>query len=136
MAVGGITRERPSSTPHRAGHCALLEVLANAGELAGDYIIIPIEITDELAITTVSIEMLHPDWNRGEPTQQTRNIGTEWVKSLRSAVLVVPSAIIPQEQNYVLNPSHPDFREIRFGSPEPFYFDDRLQKREGKRALR
>ena len=93
-------------------------------------------ITDELAITTVSIEMLHPDWNRGEPTQQTRNIGTEWVKSLRSAVLVVPSAIIPQEQNYVLNPSHPDFREIRFGSPEPFYFDDRLQKREGKRALR
>jgi RES domain-containing protein len=63
------------------------------------------------------------------PAQQTRDIGTNWPKGLRSAVLVVPSAIIPQEPNCVLNPEHPDFLKIRFDSPEPFYFDDLLRKR-------
>ena len=41
-------------------------------------------------------------------------------------MLSVPSAVIPRERDYILNPTHPDFARIRFASPEPFYFDDRL----------
>jgi len=85
--------------------CAL-EILANADELADDYVATPIEMPDELDIT--------------------RDIGTNWQKALATAVLSVPSAVIPRERNYILNPAHPDFNRIRFSSPEPFYFDDRL----------
>lgn len=44
-----------------------------------------------------------------------------------SAVLIVPSAVMPLERNYVLNVLHPDFRKIAFGQSEPFPFDPRLK---------
>ncbi len=107
--------------------CAL-EILANAGELAGDYIVTPIEVSDNLPVVTQPVETLPPGWNAGQSTDETRNIGTEWAISMASAVLVVPSAVIPQEYNYLLNPRHPDFAKISFLSVEPFSFDDRLRR--------
>jgi RES domain-containing protein len=44
-------------------------------------------------------------------------------------VLTVPSAVIPQELNYLLNPGHADFKRIRVSKPEAFRFDPRLQRR-------
>jgi RES domain-containing protein len=41
-------------------------------------------------------------------------------------VLAVPSAVIPQENNYLLNPAHPDFKQIRITRPSPFSFDPRI----------
>jgi len=105
--------------------CAL-EILANADELAGDYLFTPIEVPNDLSATTLSIESLPPNWDASEPTHDTAEIGTDWAKRLTSAALVVPSAVIPREHNYILNPAHPDFSKLRFLSPEPFYFDDRL----------
>jgi RES domain-containing protein len=105
--------------------CAL-EVLANADELAGDYVATPIEIPDDIAVTVIPISDLPPGWNASPPIDATRQIGTNWAVGLRAAVLSVPSAVIPQERNYIFNPAHPDFQRIRFFDPEPFYFDDRL----------
>jgi RES domain-containing protein len=56
----------------------------------------------------------------------TRDLGTSWAHGLTTAVLSVPSVVIPRERNYILNPAHPDFSRIQFSGPEPFYFDDRL----------
>ena len=67
-------------------------------------------------------------WNAREPSDLTRDIGTQWASSLTTSVLVVPSSVIPQELNYILNPRHPDFSKITFHSPEPFLFDDRLHR--------
>jgi RES domain-containing protein len=41
----------------------------------------------------------------------------------------VPSAVIPQELNYLLNPLHPDFKHIRVRNPEAFRFDPRVERR-------
>jgi len=105
--------------------CAL-EVLANADELPDDYVATPIEISADIAITVLSVAGLPPGWDANEATDTTREIGTSWAKKLATAVLSVPSAVIPRERNYILNPAHPEFARIRFLSPEPFYFDDRL----------
>jgi RES domain-containing protein len=48
------------------------------------------------------------------------------VKESRSAVLELPSVIIPAEPNYLLNPTHSDFKRIRIGKPTSFSFDPRL----------
>jgi RES domain-containing protein len=55
-------------------------------------------------------------------------LGSHWAESLTSAVLVVPSAIIPKELNYLLNPLHSDFSKLRFLDAEPFHFDPRLRR--------
>jgi len=105
--------------------CAL-EVLANADELADDYISISIEIPRDLAIKNMSIVDLPTGWDSNPSIKATREIGTDWAKGLTTAVLSVPSAVIPRERNYILNPAHPDFARLSFSIPEPFYFDDRL----------
>jgi RES domain-containing protein len=45
---------------------------------------------------------------------------------VKSPGLSVPSAVVPPERNYLLNPAHRDFTKIRIGKPEPFHFDPRL----------
>ena len=80
--------------------CAL-EVLANANELAGDYVATPIELPDDLAVITWSIDSLPSDWDAAQATTGTAGIGTEWAARLETVDLVVPSAIIAREQNYI-----------------------------------
>src|SRR5713101_3702706 len=125
---GGRWNHKGTSVIYTAASRALcaLEILANADELAGDYIVTPIELPDDLSATTLPIETLPPNWDASLSTHEAAKIGTDWANSLASAVLVVPSAVIPREHNYILNPQHPEFSKIRFLRPEPFYFDDRL----------
>jgi len=54
-----------------------------------------------------------------------KDIGTAWASSGTTAVLLVPSAVV-NEQNYLLNPLHPDFAKLTMGTPERFDFDSRL----------
>lgn len=107
--------------------CAL-EVLANAYELAGDYVITPIELPDDTAIIALSISDLPSGWNSAQPITETIDIGTAWAQTMESVVLAVPSAVVPQDPNYLLNPKHPHFPKLRFLAPEPFLFDDRLRR--------
>lgn len=65
-------------------------------------------------------------WRTEPPDATTMHIGSDWVRSLRTAVLAVPSVLIPQETNYLLNPFHPTFGQIRVQAPIEFTFDPRL----------
>jgi RES domain-containing protein len=111
--------------------CAL-EVLANADELADDYVSISIEIPDTLNMTSLSIADLPAGWDSNRSLDATRDIGSTWASDLATVVLSVPSSVIPRERNYILNPAHPDFLRIIFSVPEPFYFDDRLGRSKPK----
>ncbi len=80
----------------------------------------------ESLVETVPLQGLPEDWRQEPPPPSTQQIGDAWMKGSRSAVLAVPSIIIPEELNYVLNPAHPDFRKITIGRPQDFAFDARL----------
>jgi RES domain-containing protein len=56
----------------------------------------------------------------------SETLGDQWIDAVACAVLRVPSAIVPAECNYLLNPKHPDFKEIIVEMPVPFEFDERL----------
>lgn len=45
-----------------------------------------------------------------------------------SAILAVPSVLIPEETNYLLNPAHPDFKKVKIGEPEVFTFNYRIAR--------
>jgi RES domain-containing protein len=53
-------------------------------------------------------------------------LGDWWIENNGSAVLEVTSTVVPQEHNYLLNPTHPDFAKITLDPPALFHFDPRL----------
>ena len=66
------------------------------------------------------------NWRSEPPPPGTQKVGDLWIKSAQTAVLALPSAIIPGEFNFLLNPTHPDFAKVVRGKPETFIFDPRL----------
>ena len=72
----------------------------------------------------------HPlpeDWNREPAAESTALVGDEWLDSRLSVALRVPSVIVPEEFNFLLNPQHPDFDGVvRRALSRPFGFDRRL----------
>ncbi|GAB2537624.1 RES family NAD+ phosphorylase [Spirosoma aerophilum] len=106
----------------------LENVVHRGGEgLMDVFRVMVIDVPDHLPIDTISPETLPPDWFDYQQYTRCQQIGGEWISSSRSAVLRVPSAIIPSEWNYLLNPAHPDFGRIRLLSTEPFVFDPRIK---------
>jgi RES domain-containing protein len=89
------------------------------------YVAIRIKFDDAL-VEIVPAKALPPDWQTEPPPPSTKAIGDAWARAARSALLALPSVIIPGEPNYLLNPAHPDFKRISLGKPEPFAFDPRL----------
>ena len=72
------------------------------------------------------IKKLPANWRVTPPPAETTEIGDRWVQERRSAALALPSAISPDDTNFLLNPEHPDFKQIRIHSPINFDFDPRL----------
>jgi RES domain-containing protein len=95
--------------------------------LLSTFVLIPCEFDDRL-VMRVSRRTLPVDWRRDPPPPSLAEIGDAWVKAATTAVLEVPSAVIEAEWNYLLNPKHPDFAQIKIGDPETFEFDPRLIK--------
>ena len=103
---------------------AALEILAHAAALGEDYVVIGIDIPADLAVE----EVRSGDLARWE-LADTRESGDRWVEQCRTAVLKVPSKVIPAEANYILNPAHPGFLRLGIATPEPFRFEERLLER-------
>ena len=75
------------------------------------------------------VTKLPPDWKRSPPPAEAMEIGNRWVHEQRSAVLALPSALSPADTNFLLNPEHRDFKQIRIASPVDYEFDPRLLNR-------
>jgi RES domain-containing protein len=86
-------------------------------------------LVEESLIQDIPITALPKNWRADPPPAETQTLGDDWVANATSAVLRVPSAIIPGESNFLLNPVHPDFRRLQIVKPTPFQLDPRLSKR-------
>lgn len=89
------------------------------------YLIFPIEFYEAL-VEKLPPASLPAGWRDEPPPPATKRLGDAWVKQARTAVLELPSVIIPGESNYLINTSHPDFKNIIMGKPRTFSFDNRL----------
>ena len=109
---------------------AMLEILAHlpAAALLALYVCIPVRFEARL-VTTLNERELPADWRVEPAPESTRQLGDAWARERRSAVWRVPSAVVPRESSYLLNPAHPDFDSLKIGEPEPIRFDERLLKR-------
>ena len=105
---------------------AMLEMLAQDQPLRARYVIIPATIPASIPMERVAITKLSTDWSESGQNNALRAMGADWVRRGKSAILCVPSAVVPSEFNYLINPRHPDFGRIKIGKAEVIKSDARL----------
>ncbi len=107
---------------------SLLEVLVNAltlKELNTLHLLkVEIPVSHESSIQTLT--KLKANWY--DDFDYTRWIGTEFLKGNEMLILQIPSSVIPEENNYLINPEHKDFGKVKLLTSEKFRFDGRLFK--------
>jgi RES domain-containing protein len=130
-AFGGWWNSPGNAVVYCAGSTslAILEMLVHleASELMRRYV--SFEVTfEESLVTAIHIADLPKNWRQSPIPASVQAAGDQWVANGNSAVLRVPSALVPNEWNYLLNPAHPDFAKIAIGPKQPLRFDPRLVK--------
>ena len=107
---------------------ALLEVLVRVGAPPLPRYTVYAASFDERLVSDVDVAALPPSWRSSPGPAALQAIGTAWLDSRRTPVLRVPSAVVPEESNYLLDPAHPNFPAIEIGEPRPLDLDPRLMK--------
>lgn len=129
--AGGRWNPRGRAAVYTSGTLALaaLEMLAHVDrDTAPELVAVPADIPDGQPLTVVDSAGLPAGWRAYPAPPELQRVGAEWLAAGRTAVLVVPSVIVPVESNYVLNPLHADFARIVVGRPIPFLLDPRLTR--------
>jgi RES domain-containing protein len=110
--------------------CAI-EIIVHvpAGIIPVDYYMVSIETPDDAPIKTLNPKDLPANWNSNPISASTQRIGNTFFAEQNALVLKTPSAIIKDEWNYIINPLHQNFKQVKVLSSEPFAFDTRLFKK-------
>ena len=84
------------------------------------------DVPDDVSRVNVSPGSLSASWRQTPAPVELAAIGDRFARRRRDAILVVPSALTPEESNWLLNPDHPDFTRIRIHPLEAFAYDSRF----------
>jgi RES domain-containing protein len=123
---GGRWNSKGGAVVYTAAHrsLAILEVLVHikggagmgTGATGTPFYIYAIRF-DSALLEEFPLSSLPDGWNSEPPAAASQSLGGGWVLTARSPVLAVPSVIVPEESNYILNPNHPRFSGIQIGLP-------------------
>lgn len=110
---------------------AVLESLAHIGDdiAARNRFLIRIDVPDEVweARTTLNVAKLDPSWVSEPPGMTSIALGDAWIKGNASVLLEVPSVIVHEEFNVLINPVHADAAKLKARPVRQFVYDPRLQ---------
>ena len=108
---------------------AVLEVIVHldVGRPLPRFVAFTFEVDAKLVETLVPGRLPRP-WRTAQGMPLTQRLGDEWLAAGRALALAVPSAIVPEEKNYLLNPAHPAFAKLTVRSPAPFVLDPRFTR--------
>ncbi len=106
---------------------AALETLAHADRqrFARDLVAFEVHVPTDL-IAVLDDADVPEGWRARPDAPAARAVGDAWLAARTHTALSVPSVLVPQERNLLLDPTHPGFTDVRIGAPQAFRFDDRL----------
>src|SRR5271163_263092 len=122
---------------HHTGHpivylagspaAALLEVCVHtsANDVPPAFTLLKISAPDTATVARIDLGLLPDDWTIRQ--ELTRDLGTEWLNRKNSPALEVPSAIVPETFNTLLNPLHREAAEFAIVSSLSYPFDPRIK---------
>ena len=91
-----------------------------------DLMLVRAQVPDDLPKLQLRADELPNDWQDYPAPESLAVVGDKFVRDRAAAVLILPSTVAPTENNWLLNPHHPDFRRIELKRAEPFHYDPRL----------
>ena len=118
-------RWTPRGTPavYAASHLSLaaLEYLVriDAEDAPDDLVALHISVPDDVTELAWSPSSLPPDWRQTPPPPECQEIGAEWARTGEALLLRVPSVLVPEESNVLVNPLHPDAVGVRVVGSRP-----------------
>jgi RES domain-containing protein len=107
---------------------AALEALVHVdpAEAPDDLVVIPVDVPGRVVVAEIALRVLPGDWRSSPGPARLQALGADWVRAGKTAILSVPSVVVPEERNYLFNPAHPDFAHVKRGRPKAFSLDPRL----------
>ena len=93
------------------------------------YMMMTIQVPDNISISEVDSIELPIGWNQFPPLKATQSIGDRFIQEGKTCLLKVPSAVTSGDFNYLLNPMHVEFKKIKITGYDPFPFDNRMFKK-------
>lgn len=104
---------------------SILEILVRANKFTSPdtYTLLSIQIPESSTVT-IELKKLKSEWQNS--IEYTRSIGEEFLRDNQTLVLKVPSAIVTQEHNFLINPLHKDFKKVKIVHSELLELDKRL----------
>lgn len=107
---------------------AALELFVHVGPRAipTDLVVVLAELPKRWSRREIKPSDLPSNWRDYPAPSRLQEIGTEWIVSNSSLALIVPSAVNPFDRNVLLNPRHPQMKNVKIEPPEPFGFDPRM----------
>jgi RES domain-containing protein len=133
-ASGNVARWNPKdvkmiyTASSRSLACLENAVHRSQAGLSQLFSVMTINIPDDIKTKVVSLNDLPPAWADYHNMYFTQRLGEKWIKQNEPAILQVPSSIIEEEVNYLLNPDHQDFKRIKVIKTQPFLFDARIKR--------
>jgi RES domain-containing protein len=107
---------------------ALIEacVHTSANDIPPSYTLLALQVEDTISQETLDSKTLPADWI--DQVKISRDIGSVWLESMRTALLRVPSALVPATLNVLLNPLHADAAKIKVNGHYDYPFDPRIKR--------
>lgn len=123
---------RPGTAAIYAGCTIAIAALEKFVHLAGvvppDLVLVRVELPDGYSAEKPELADLPKDWNLVPAGPGSMDFGTHWAHENRSLVLYVPSALVLEEDNAVLNPNHPQFAAVKMILERDFHYDARMYR--------
>jgi len=96
------------------------------GDAPSDLVVASADIPDGVSRTKVVLSRLPSNWRQSPAPLTLAAVGEPFATGRKSAILIVPSVLAPSESNWLINPSHPEFAQIRVNPAEDFHYDARF----------
>jgi RES domain-containing protein len=116
---------------HAASSIALagLEYLVHSASPPADLMLVAIDVPEATKVERPALDELPEDWASPLPSENCQAWGRKWCESKRALAVAVPSVIVPEERNYLINVGHSAMKGVALKSVRRFVFDQRLLRR-------
>ena len=110
---------------------AMLEYFVHleASDAPPDLVLASADIPDDLSRQQIEVGTLPANWRETPAPAELARLGDEFVLTGKDCILIVPSALVPNENNWLINPLHEEFQKIKIRQTEPLTYDSRLSAR-------
>jgi RES domain-containing protein len=95
-------------------------------DVPNDLVLATADVPEGVSREQVKVGQLPTNWQETPAPMELANIGDEFVKKAKKCLLLAPSALTLTENNWLINPQHPEFGQVSIHPPEPLRYDPRM----------